>query len=296
MSRDLAQGSSLASFLGEISVFEGVSAEALGALAGAAEWRTYGPREVVYARGDACDGLYVVAEGGVALRKEVIGEPIERVRDIGPGDLLGEIELLDASPRQHQARTLVASSLVRIPPERCWTFLHAHPLVETRLRRRAIYIRTSRLHALLAPSHRTQARIRVDREVSLALPGGGSATARLEDLSHGGACLSGAPHAWQPGDAVRFDLGIEGHPGLLAVAARVRWRMGDTVGLSFEPTRPGGATGEERSPHAGDPGSATLRRKVDEALRVLVGASGATGATGAAGAAGAAGDAGAQSG
>jgi CRP-like cAMP-binding protein len=280
----------MAGALRGVPIFEGVPEAALAVLEAAAERRELRGGETVFERDAACDGLYLVWRGKVVIRLAVVGQPIERIREVGAGDVFGEIEVLDGSRRQFQARALGSTVLLRLPQDPLWTFLRQHPAAETRLRTLAIYRRTSRLHALLAPATRRDPRIRVDREVSVieAGPGAGTAaavtaragavtaragagaataggaaaagagvTARLEDLSHGGACLSGAPRGWRPGDTVRFTLGYGGHRELLEIEAKVRWRMHDLVGLVFEP----GAGG--RAPQA-------LERQVDRALRVLL--------------------------
>ena len=194
--------------------------------------------------------------GGVVIRHQVVGQPIERVRDVAPGDLFGEVEVLDGSRRQFQARTMGATVLLRLPPDVFRSFLSRHPLVETRLRTLSIYRRTERLHSLLAPSTRRDPRIRLDRQVELRPAGGNPVTARFEDLSHGGACLSAAPDDWRPGDTVAFAVAVPGHPDLLQLEAKVRWRMSDVVGLVFEPP-------SSPRKHA---------RKIEHALRVLLAA------------------------
>ncbi len=241
-------------FLRQVAIFEQVDDASLAALAAGAEAKELVASTVVFQAGDLCDGLYLVRRGVVALRHLAVGQPIERVRDHGPGEPFGESEVLDGTRRQFQARTVGAASLVRLPQEPFWSFLDHHPQVERRLRTLAIYQRTVRLHSLLAPSTRRDPRIRVDREARLRLGAGPAALVRVEDLSHGGACLSAAPDTWRPGDLVRFALELDGHPDLLEVEARVRWRMRDLVGLVFE----GGASARK------------VPRQVDRALRVLL--------------------------
>ncbi len=223
------------SFLRQVAVFEGIGERQLAELESVAEERRLAGGEVVYARGAECDGLYLVRDGGVVIQSKVVGEPIERVRDVVPGEVFGEIEVLDGARRQLQAAALGPATVVRLPQHPLWTFLERHPQVETRLRSLAIYHRTRRLHALLAPATRLDPRIRIDREVQLRPAGAPAVTVRLEDLSHGGGCLSAAPAAWQAGDTVRFALELPGRSELLQLEARVRWRMRDVVGLVFEP-------------------------------------------------------------
>jgi CRP-like cAMP-binding protein len=242
------------SFLRQVAIFEGVDEGQLAKLEAGGEERRLGAHQAVFQRDDACDGLYLVKSGGVVIRLVMVGQPIERVRDVPPGDLFGEIEVLDGSRRQFQANTLGPTTLLRLPQDLIWTFLAGHPLVETRLRTLSIYRRTLRLHSLLAPSTRGDPRIRLDREVELRQAGGRAVAARVEDLSHGGACLSAAPESWRPGDKVSFGLALPGHPDLLRLDAKVRWRMSDVVGLVFEPA----SSPQKRS------------RDIDKAVRALL--------------------------
>jgi len=179
-----------ASFLREVTIFEGIDERRLAELEAKGEERSLGAHHVIFQRDDPCDGLYLVKSVVVVIRHQVVGQPIERVRDVPPGDLFGEVEVLDGSRRQFQARTLGPTTLLRLPQNSVWSFLTSYPLVETRLRTLSIYRRTVRLHSLLAPSTRSDPRIRLDREVELRPPGGRAVNARIEDLSHGGAWRS----------------------------------------------------------------------------------------------------------
>ncbi|MES1211814.1 MAG: cyclic nucleotide-binding domain-containing protein, partial [Acidobacteriota bacterium] len=73
-----------ASHLKKVAAFEGLPEEWLDELAAAAEERSFEANTIVFRKDDEPDGLYVVAQGGVVVRNEVIGQPIERVRALGP--------------------------------------------------------------------------------------------------------------------------------------------------------------------------------------------------------------------
>lgn len=196
--------------------------------------RAFGPNEAVFRTGDPCDGVYLVVDGGVVIRSETVGKPIERVRDLAPGDIFGEIEALAGGPRLFVARTLGPTVLHQFPQVPLLSFLKDHSLLETRLRTLTIKRRASRLQMLIAPSTRRDPRIRVDRPVHLALADGSRLQVRLEDLSHGGACFSAVPRRWQPETAVCFVLGLDSGRELLAIEGVVRWRRGELAGVEFE--------------------------------------------------------------
>lgn len=247
----------LSSLLKQLSFFEEVGEEELGALEAIAQPRSLKPNQVIFRKGDACDGIYVVSTGGVMIRREEPGQPVERLRDLAPGEVFGEMEVVDGGgPRQFTARTLGASEVLLLPAAPVRELFRRHPTVETRLRTLIIHRRTSRLRSRLGPSARREPRIWVDRQVRLALEGGTLLDARLENLSHGGLCLSEVPGDWQPGRAVELTLGTEARPELLRVRGMVRWRRDGAVGIAFE-----------LAEHAG---STQHRRRVDGALRELV--------------------------
>lgn len=247
------------SFLKQLSFFEEVGENEVGDLEALAETRQLGTGEVVFRKDDRCDGLYVVVDGGVMIRREEPGEPMERLRDLAPGEVFGEMEVLDGGQRrQFTARASAPARLLRIPLIPLQALFKEHPTVETRLRTLAIHRRTSRLRSRLGPSARREPRIWVDRQVRLGLDSGGRLDVRLENLSHGGLCLMGAPGDWQPERAVEFSLGTETRPDLLRVRGSVRWRREGAVGIAFELTESAGSTQH--------------RRRVDSALRELVAA------------------------
>lgn len=242
----------LESLFKRVAAFEGLPDDWVAELSAASEERSFEGNSIVFRKDDPCDGLYVVAQGGVVVRNEVVGQPIERVRAVGPGDVFGESEALDALPRLFSARTLGPTVVYRVPEEPLQELLKRHPEIEISLRAPMPRRRTARRHALLAPASRMEPRIWVDREVLLTVDGGERLALRLENLSTGGACLSPAPAGWRVRKPLSFVLGTDSKPQLLKISGAVRWRLGDAVGVAFDGAGP------------------ALRRRVEEALRELL--------------------------
>lgn len=239
--------------LDAFAVFAGVSPERLARLAARCEETSFSGNQLVFRRGDRCDALWAVSSGGVLLRTEIPGKAIDRLLDIGPGEVFGETEVLEDSPCQLTARALGTSTLIRIPQEPLRELLREHPAVETHLRMLGVRRRSARVRAMLAPHSRREPRIWVDRDVWIATgPRGESCRVRLIDLSNSGACIARAPADWTAGETLSFTLGTLEKPGLLQVRGIVRWRNEATVGIAFEDTGP------------------ALRRKIEQALRELV--------------------------
>ena len=220
-------------------VLAGVGKARLARLAAGLESEVYSPNEIIYRTGDPSDGLYAVLAGGVLLRNETPGKPIDRVLDVAAGEFFGETEMIEGTPRRFTARALGTATVAWIPLEALGELMREHPLVETGLRTLAVRRQTSRARALLAPSNRKEPRIWVNRDVVIETDRGESYRVRLVDLSNGGACIGMAPTGWAVGTPLVFSLGLTGRPGLLRVRGIVRWSRNGTVGISFESPGPG---------------------------------------------------------
>jgi CRP-like cAMP-binding protein len=237
--------------LTDLPVFQGVSKDRLQRLGASLKERTCRPGEIVYRTGEPCDGLYVVEGGGVMLRSETPGKPLERVLDVLAGEVFGELEVVEGSKRRHTARALGQTSILSIPLKDLRELLREQPLVETFLRTLSVRRQSSRARALLARQSRREPRIWVDRDVVVKTGRGESHRVRLLNLSTGGACIASAPVSWKVDQPLIFTLAGNGGD-LLAARTIIRWRQDAAVGISFEGIGP------------------QHRRRVEQALRQLV--------------------------
>ncbi|HSN88262.1 MAG TPA: cyclic nucleotide-binding domain-containing protein [Thermoanaerobaculia bacterium] len=213
-------------------MFQTLGAERLASLERGLEEKHLGPNEIVFRQGDPCDGLYIVAQGGVVVRSEISGAPIERIRDLRAGDVFGESGALLEAPRSFAARTVGPTVLWKISQEHVRD-LAADPELDDFFGTLVARRRPTRQRAYAAPWTRREPRIWMDRDVVLSLDQTDPVRARLENLSPGGACLAAAPEGWQVRQRVSFRLGTDGHPELLPVRGAVRWREGARVGVAF---------------------------------------------------------------
>lgn len=213
-------------------MFQALGEERLASLERGLEEKHLGPNEIVFRQGDPCDGLYVVAKGGVVIRSEVSGAPIERVRDLRAGDVFGESGALLETPRSFAARTVGPTVLWKISQDHVQD-LAADPALDGFFGTLVARRRPTRERAYASPWTRREPRIWMDRDVVLTFDQATPVRARLENLSPGGACLAAAPELWELRQRVSFLLGTEGHPDLLRVRGAVRWREGACVGVAF---------------------------------------------------------------
>src|SRR5690348_15365135 len=72
--------------------------------------------EVLYAQGDASDCAWLIERGAVEL-VSVHGRRETRRGGLGPGELIGEVGLLDGSPRTDTATARGATVLLAVEPD-----------------------------------------------------------------------------------------------------------------------------------------------------------------------------------
>jgi signal transduction histidine kinase len=97
------------------------------------------PDTVIIQEGTHSEEMYVVVEGQLIVTKRTADRDVELAR-LGPGEVVGEIALLDQAPRTATVKTAESSSLIRIPVEAFEELLR-----DSRVVRRMFRTVTSRL-------------------------------------------------------------------------------------------------------------------------------------------------------
>jgi CRP-like cAMP-binding protein len=80
--------------LSTVPLFSGMPESALEAIAGLATETQFADGDTITREGDEGDAFYVVTAGQLAVTRNGM-----TIRDLGPGDFLGEISLIDGRPR-----------------------------------------------------------------------------------------------------------------------------------------------------------------------------------------------------
>lgn len=86
-----------------ISLFHGLTSDALALIAEATAEEQYGLGSKIFQHGDVGDKLYIIIEGKVRISREVSGMGEEALAVLGVGDAFGEMSLIDESPRSADA-------------------------------------------------------------------------------------------------------------------------------------------------------------------------------------------------
>jgi CRP-like cAMP-binding protein len=91
-------------------------------LAGTASERTYAPGESIVKQGEKAVGLYLIVDGKVAVEKS--GKVIAT---LGPGQLFGEMALLDEQPRTANVKAMVSSRCIVVYSWEFWSSVGKDP-------------------------------------------------------------------------------------------------------------------------------------------------------------------------
>jgi CRP-like cAMP-binding protein len=90
--------------LKKVELFSSLKPEALERIARVASEENHASGTKVFQHGDAGDKLYLILEGKIRISREVPGMGEEALAILGPGQVFGEMALLDEAPRSADAR------------------------------------------------------------------------------------------------------------------------------------------------------------------------------------------------
>ncbi|HLH21181.1 MAG TPA: serine/threonine-protein kinase [Chloroflexota bacterium] len=109
------------------SVLAGLPAGVLRLLAGRLAEQRHAPGDVVLRQGEPGDAMHLVVRGRFAVeRQRPDGRP-QRLATVGPGDLFGELALIDGAPRSATVRALTAGTTRVLARADLLAVLREHP-------------------------------------------------------------------------------------------------------------------------------------------------------------------------
>lgn len=192
--------------------------------------------EIIFQAGDPADCVYIVELGNIVLYTDTVGEPIQQRAQLKRGSVFGELGVLEGSRRCLSARATEASALLRLDGTELLRLAKAHDDFARELCQVAIGYASSNVAARAELARRKEARIKIGRRVEVRVQGRDALPVVLEDLSLGGACLSGVPDNWQIDESVPVAMATDPTTALFRVHASIQWRKDDLVGLCFTRT------------------------------------------------------------
>jgi CRP/FNR family transcriptional regulator, cyclic AMP receptor protein len=113
--------------LSRTEFFAGADAETLSPVLQASRERSLIRGDVLFAEGDDPDALYVVLRGRIAIANQSFDKRESVYALMEPGDLFGEMGLLDGLPRSAMARALEPSAVLQIPYRPVMELLRSKP-------------------------------------------------------------------------------------------------------------------------------------------------------------------------
>lgn len=133
MARRKADDDAAAARLADVAFFEGFSSEQLRRVAELAEEVDAEPGAELIGQGRPGQEAYVILEGTAAVH---IGG--EKRNEVGPGDLVGEMSLIDHQPRTADVRALTPMKLLAFDSKRFRRLLDEMPEALIRVMERLI--------------------------------------------------------------------------------------------------------------------------------------------------------------
>jgi CRP/FNR family transcriptional regulator len=120
--------------LAHVELFAGLEKKDLQQLAGACRERIYSAESILIKQGDTGVGLYVITDGTVRITKETDPDKPElNLGTAGPGNVLGEMSLLDDLPRSANVIAVSDVTALLLPVWEFRTTLRNHPNIALKL-------------------------------------------------------------------------------------------------------------------------------------------------------------------
>ena len=137
-------------FLRRVPLFQELDDHTLREIANAAVEQRWEPGQEIVRQGDTGVGMFIVRSGKVEIVQEHDGKT-EKVRDLGPGDVFGDMALLDEFPRSATVRAVEPTTCLGLTRWHFRGILESHPQIALKL----LPILTKRLRAAEAHAHHT---------------------------------------------------------------------------------------------------------------------------------------------
>ena len=115
-----------AEFLKRVSWFQDLDNKSLEAISNAAVEQSYQPGQLIMRQGDTGVGAFIIRSGKVDIVQDREGKE-QKIATLGPGDVFGEMALLDEFPRSATARAVEPTTALGIQRWHFRGILESHP-------------------------------------------------------------------------------------------------------------------------------------------------------------------------
>lgn len=115
--------------LSGVEMFAGLTPEARQRVIAAAVPRTYRKGQVLFTQDDPGDSLVVLRRGAVAVYRTSPANERALLTVVRPPDVLGEVSLLDGSPRSASAEAIEDCTALALSRAAFLDLVHSHPVI-----------------------------------------------------------------------------------------------------------------------------------------------------------------------
>jgi CRP-like cAMP-binding protein len=120
--------------LAHVDLFAGLDKKELRHIAGSCQERKFPAGSVLMQQGDTGAGLFVITSGHVKVTQATDPDRAEEnLRTMGPGEVLGEMALLDDLPRSATVTAVDDVTALLLPIWEFRTILHSNPDIAVKL-------------------------------------------------------------------------------------------------------------------------------------------------------------------
>jgi CRP-like cAMP-binding protein len=103
--------------LARVPFFDGLTRDALALIARVTTEESHATGTRIFQYGDAGDKLFIILDGKVRISRDLSGMGEEALAVLGPGEVFGEMSLIDEAPRSADARVHERCRLLVIAKE-----------------------------------------------------------------------------------------------------------------------------------------------------------------------------------
>jgi predicted acylesterase/phospholipase RssA len=125
--------------LGSLELLSGLDSAALQDLVSESERVHFVRGDVLMKPGEQADCMYVVISGRLHIALQTPDEPERVVREVGPGESLGEMALISGEPRSATVRAARDAELLKVSKSGFDRLIHGYPEVLMRITRTVVH-------------------------------------------------------------------------------------------------------------------------------------------------------------
>ena len=113
--------------LESVHLFQGLTPEEIRALRGITRETDFAPGAEIFREGDSGDGVYIVKDGLVEISARLGGNPRKVLSQLGPGEIFGEMAVIEEQPRSATATSVKNTRVYFIPRREMLRLLQRSP-------------------------------------------------------------------------------------------------------------------------------------------------------------------------